>query len=276
MQYGVPCQIGLAIWRSLSNWSCNMAFLVKLVLQHGVPCQVGLATWRSLSSWSCNMAFLVKLVLQHGVPCQVGQQVQKECRRTYSRPKPKPAYSAQSLQSCPHKLRSSNEGPAFSFQTMCFFCGTSTSVNSDDSVWLRSFDCQYRLSQIAAQRNDEWGGGGAVRERMSHTIDMPAAGAMYHPLCNVNFRTYRSIPLKYSSHTNARRRSFGRPIDESKLPAFHMTIDWLENNEDDMITVALLHRTMKEFMTLVTRMRTRVLIPGNISSKNSRNITEMM
>ena len=69
-------------------------------------------------------------------------------------------------------------------------------------------------------------GGETVRERMSHAIDLPAADAMYHQLCNVNFRTDRNIPVKYSAHTNVKRRSLSRPIDEKKLSAFHMTIDW--------------------------------------------------
>ena len=129
---------------------------------------------------------------------------------------------------------------------MFFLCETPTTVDAEGTVPLRSFDCQYRIWQIAIQRKDEWGE--SVKGRMSHAIDLPAADAMYHQLCNVNFRTHRNIPVKYSSHTDAKRRSLGRPIDERRLSAFHMTLDWLENNEDEMITVSMLQGKMKTFM----------------------------
>jgi hypothetical protein len=49
-------------------------------------------------------------------------------------------------------------------------------------------------------------------------IDLPAADACYHQQCNVNFRTLKQIPNKYSSST--KRKSFGRPVSEERSEAF--------------------------------------------------------
>ena len=110
-------------------------------------------------------------------------------------------------------------------------------------------DNQYRIKQIAIQRKDEWGD--AIKERMSHAIDLPAADAMYHQAWNISFRTFRSIPRKYCPHTEVKRMSLGRPTDENRLLAFHKMLDWPENNEDEVTTISLLKRKMKEGLDLI-------------------------
>ena len=47
---------------------------------------------------------------------------------------------------------------------------------------------------------------------------------------------------------SSKRRSLGWPVDESKSAAFFETLDWLENNEDEVITIQMLSEKMKEYM----------------------------
>ena len=75
---------------------------------------------------------------------------------------------------------------------------------------------QSKIQEIAVRRNDEWGH--TIHERFNMIIDLPAADACYHQSCNVNFRTSKQIPNKYSSST--KRKSFGRPVSEERNEAF--------------------------------------------------------
>ena len=54
--------------------------------------------------------------------------------------------------------------------------------------------------------------------------------------------------MKYATHMSSKRGSLGRPVDESKSAAFFETLDWLENNEDEIITIQMLWEKMKEYI----------------------------
>ena len=60
-----------------------------------------------------------------------------------------------------------------------------------------STDCD-----IIEKRQDEWGK--TVLERIYKVFDLPTANAIYHQMCNMNFRTSRNIPLKYATLSNAK------------------------------------------------------------------------
>jgi len=72
------------------------------------------------------------------------------------------------------------------------------------------------MQEIAVCRDDEWGH--TILERLNMVIDLPAADACYHQSCNVNFRTSKQIPNKYS--TTPKRKSIGRPVSEERNEAF--------------------------------------------------------
>ena len=80
---------------------------------------------------------------------------------------------------------------------------------------MRSLLFQSKIQEIAVRKNDEWGH--TIHERFNMIIDLPAADACYHQSCNVNFRTSKQIPNKYSS--SAKRQSFGRPVSEERNEA---------------------------------------------------------
>ena len=84
---------------------------------------------------------------------------------------------------------------------------------------LRTFDCQYILCDIAEKRQDECGK--TVLQRIHQVIDLSTADAIYHQMCDVNFRTSRNIPLKYATISNPKQRHSGRPIDQIGSNCFY-------------------------------------------------------
>ena len=73
---------------------------------------------------------------------------------------------------------------------------------------------------------------------------MPAAGAVYHSVCNTNFRTGKNIPAKYNS--TPCRQILGRPVDEERKDAFMKIVSWFENSEDERITLRMMIEKMSE------------------------------
>ena len=115
------------------------------------------------------------------------------------------------------RLRGNKENNKFDIKSMCFLYGTvgSLELSKDACLPLRIFDCQYRLCDIAEKRQDKWGK--TVLERICQVIDLLAADAFYHQMCNVNFKTSRNIPLKYPILSNPRRRNSERPVTAQSI-----------------------------------------------------------
>ena len=106
------------------------------------------------------------------------------------------------------RLRGDKENNKFDFQPMCFLWGTVGSLESskDACFPLRTFDCQYRLCDMAEKQQDKWTK--IVLEKIDQVVALLAADTFYHQMCNVNFRASRNIPLKYATLSNPKRRKF--------------------------------------------------------------------
>ena len=76
------------------------------------------------------------------------------------------------------------------------------------------------ILKICSERNDEWSE--AIRARFMNVHDLPAADAVYHQTCNVNFRTNRQLPQLYETDElfAAKKGKVGRPQNEEKKQAF--------------------------------------------------------
>ena len=62
---------------------------------------------------------------------------------------------------------------------------------------------------------DKWAE--VVRARILHVRDFPAADAIYHKVCSVNFRTKKRTWMQFASEQpDVRKRKIGRPQDEEK------------------------------------------------------------
>ena len=117
------------------------------------------------------------------------------------------------------RFRGDKENNKFDFKSMCFLWGTVGSLESskDACFPLRTFDCQYRLCDIAEKQQDEWTE--IVLGKIDQVIALPAADAFYYQMCNANFRASRNIPLKHATLSNAKRRN-SWPIDQIQSFSF--------------------------------------------------------
>ena len=75
---------------------------------------------------------------------------------------------------------------------------------------IRSIELQNKIKEKCIVRNGDWGK--EILSRITFAIDSPAADAVYHQTCNVNFRTNRSIPKCFTDdYASATKMFVERP-----------------------------------------------------------------
>jgi hypothetical protein len=107
---------------------------------------------------------------------------------------------------------------------------------------VRSFDFQEAIQLKCSERNDLWGN--VVLNRLSSALDLPAADAIYHQTCNVNFRTGKHIPKMFMDGEPSVKKSSGRPEDKDVQVAFQKVACYLEENVDVLIRLQDLVQVM--------------------------------
>lgn len=156
----------------------------------------------------------------------------------------------------PKKLRS--DVKQFSFHTDCFLCGK----NVDQEKAKRyPKDAEYEFSHIMLLKvketivnrckerreteNDEWAD--AVSHRLTCINDLPAEEAIYHRRCFQYFMSPRNLKLS-TLQDGAQPKMRGRPsgtFDVVKQSAFKHVIEYLENNDDETVTLDELYEIMQ-------------------------------
>ena len=121
-----------------------------------------------------------------------GQQVHQNCRREYCLPsnikRARKVVSSETTSSHRSLTRKAEQG--FSFRTDCFFCGTKFGLNSEreglgEAFRVTTIETKDTILKIFSERNDEWSE--TIRASLMNVHDLPAADAVYHQTCNVNF-----------------------------------------------------------------------------------------
>ena len=112
-------------------------------------------------------------------------------------------------------------------------------VRTDDFVQTILNQCKIRKDDwaIAVQSRIEYFGG-----------DLHAADCVYHQSCNVNFRTMRGIPKQFTSVDSAKRRKCGRPKDSDQDEAFERVCVFLEENDEEQLTISDLVAKMGDYL----------------------------
>ena len=188
------------------------------------------------------------------VTTEAGQRVHVQCRKEFINPKRIASDIDKSIglpQQPSFALRS--ESLCFRFNEHCLFCGTTAQPElklkgkrTYDEVYpVRTLDFCSRLQQVCDERNDDWGK--LVAGRLAFAPDLHAADAVYHQSCSVNFRTFKDIPLQYSSSSSAKRTP-GRPEESERAKAFQKTVEYFEENDDEQLTVTELVQKMQEYL----------------------------
>ena len=135
----------------------------------------------------------------------------------------------------------------FQFNSDCFFCDQpainqakrkSPEVNS-----FRTIELKEKILAVRRQRGDSWGA--TVLARTLPVHDLHAADAVYHHICSNNFLTNKEIPAAYQTETScAKKLKLGRPELQERNDAFLEVVSYLEENDDEQITISDLIRRM--------------------------------
>ena len=99
-----------------------------------------------------------------------------------------------------------------------------------------SFEFKDTLLKSCNERGDAWAV--IVKARVLHVHDLHAADAVYHQVCSVNFRTKKQMPAAHqTSETEVKKTKLGRPQDEERFNAFLEVANFLEENDNEQITI---------------------------------------
>ena len=77
----------------------------------------------------------------------------------------------------------------------CYFCGSKVDVKSADVCRVMTLETQETVLSKCNARRDTWAE--VVKARILYVHDLPAAEAVYHKICNSNFRTDKQVPASY-------------------------------------------------------------------------------
>lgn len=111
---------------------------------------------------------------------------------------------------------------------------------------MRTKDFQESVVQICNSRKDEWAE--AILGRLASINDLHAADAVYHQQCSSNFRTGKRVPVKCTDATEhtPKQTKVGRPDSKHRTEAFMKVVHYLEENDDELITINDLVLLMSE------------------------------
>jgi len=180
-----------------------------------------------------------------------GQRVHTECRRVFTHPQTiAKAQEKVTEQDQPSPCILRSETPTFSLDKHCLFCGEPATYNEKkrdgmDVYPVRTTSFQNIVLHSCAQRKDEWST--LVSGRIAYAHDLIAADAVYHQSCNVNFRTGKQVPQQHSSGLGsvAKKQRLGRPKEAERYEAFLLVAKYLEENDDEQITITDLIEKME-------------------------------
>ena len=111
-----------------------------------------------------------------------------------------------------------------------------------------TLEFQNNIIAHCQQRQDEWATN--VQSRIASIHDLPAAEAIYHHVCVKHFRKGNDIPSEYQPNgpmgdLPKKSKLAGRPKCTSKMVAFSFATQYLEENDDETITLDDLYDIMK-------------------------------
>ena len=142
---------------------------------------------------------------------------------------------------------------AFDYKENCVFCGLTAKYDGKrrgfDVITIKTQEFQNSIAQVCKARNDEWSI--TVSGRIEYALDLCAADAVYHKACSVNFRTGKQIQDKYvanSTPNKTKRLQKGGPEDAAKNTVFLKVAHFVEENDEEKITVNDLTKKMEEFL----------------------------
>ncbi|KAG7161135.1 hypothetical protein Hamer_G004782 [Homarus americanus] len=175
-----------------------------------------------------------------------GEKVHITCRKRYINPKDIENKKRKKVE--PPKRSARVSSSPFNSQTDCFFCGTIVTPRGASFSYVKTDTFVQTILECCDSRSDEWAF--TVKGRIEYYgCDLHAADCIYHRSCSGNFRSGLSIPLHFQNVPEAKRRKSGRSKNEDQEQAFMNVSSYLENNDEEQLTISHLREKMKEFLT---------------------------
>ena len=130
-----------------------------------------------------------------------------------------------------------------------YFCGKPAKLNNKkrgaDVYPVRTLEFQDTIKQKCTERNDSWSH--EVLNRISSVLDLPAADALYHQKCNVNFRTLRQIPRSYlDTDETPPKKSPGRPDYVDINESFENVVSYVDEHQGTILNLSELVKVMED------------------------------
>lgn len=160
------------------------------------------------------------------------QILHKKCRQKWI-DKKQIIKSRKECESSPEKTnfsRNSRSRLVFEFNKQCFYCAKlvgdprARSKNNEKISAVKTVDLKRNLVDVFNNRNnDEWSQ--QVAGRLAYANDLHAVDAVYHHICNTNFRTFRNIPKKFANDLNVKSPIRGAKQNEIRKTTFLEVMD---------------------------------------------------
>ena len=116
---------------------------------------------------------------------------------------------------------------------------------STEVISVRTIELKEKILAFFRQRGDSLGA--TVQARILPVHDLNAVDAVYHHICSNNFQTNKQIPAVYQTETScAKKLKLGRQELHERTDAFLEVVSYLEENDDEQITISDLIRHMED------------------------------
>uniref|UniRef100_UPI00358EB1D5 peptidyl-tRNA hydrolase 2, mitochondrial isoform X1 n=1 Tax=Myxine glutinosa TaxID=7769 RepID=UPI00358EB1D5 len=221
-------------------------------------CQRGLDCEETVSVREKGAEGINRASAERGVDIRIlaGTSVHKSCRVNHINKKDIALTKKDHAESGPSVKRSAriSLGP-YDSKTHCLFCGTEVKEEGPKRGHAETASFGYvktdafvkTISVHCKTRSDEWAL--AVQGRIEYFEgDLHAADCVYHKSCNINFRTMRDIPQRFKPTESNKRRKMGRPKDSDQNEAFDKVCSFLEDNDEEQLTITDLVARMEQYL----------------------------
>ena len=96
------------------------------------------------------------------------------------------------------------------------------------------------------RKNDGWAS--TVKGRIGYVADLVSEEARYHRTCFANFDSNKNIPKAFSSADSSKKQNLGRPEDSERKQAFLEVANYLQQNDEEQLTIVDLVKKMEEIL----------------------------
>ncbi|CAG2255285.1 unnamed protein product [Mytilus edulis] len=196
-----------------------------------------------------------------------GQILHQECRKKYTNAKEIQKIGKENTDNDRFD-RLTRSSQYFDFREHCLFCGQSAQMSDRkygiEVYPVRTFEFQQKIDAICKDRKDSWAAD--VLAKLEYAQDLPAADAIYHQKCSVNFRTGKNIPI--GGTPEQKRKKQGRPDHTEANTAFLKTMDYLLENEEDQLTVKDLVHQMTHLGKIRMSVYLEIILQDHIEKDN--------